>query len=288
MKIFTDERCLSYGMAHHPEKPSRVRNSVRKLTNQRDIPIQWVKPEPVGDDILSRAHTREHIKRVRETKLDFAGDTPAYPDIFEHAMRSSAGAVRAMEAARKGEIAFSLLRPPGHHAKKEEAMGFCYFNSVAVSVLEALAMGAKKVAVFDFDVHHGNGTEAILVNHWHTAFFSVHQHPCYPGTGITDIGHNCFNFPVAPKSSRKQYRHVLTRSWLDLEKFKPDLVAISAGFDAYRLDNIAQENLEPEDFYSIGAMIRRSGIPAYHVLEGGYSDDLPELILAYLKGLTDK
>src|SRR5687767_13348163 len=164
-------------------------------------------------------------------------------------------------------------------------MGFCFLNSIAIAALEAQATGAKKVAVYDFDVHHGNGTEAILLNRPDTAFFSIHQHPCYPGTGTKDLGKNCFNFPVAPKTPREDYRGVLKKALEGVTKFKHDLLAVSAGFDAYARDPIAQETLESEDFHWMGKEIRALGIPVMSVLEGGYSRDLPDLILAYLKGL---
>lgn len=146
-------------------------------------------------------------------------------------------------------------------------------------------MGANRVAVYDFDVHHGNGTEAILASAPHAAFFSIHQHPCYPGTGTRNVGANCFNYPMAPRTPREQYRLVFTRALDDLKKFRPDLVAVSAGFDAYARDPLAQEMLEAEDYHWLGQSIRGLGVPAFSVLEGGYSTDLPELILAYLAGL---
>ena len=167
-------------------------------------------------------------------------------------------------------------------------MGFCFLNSIAIAALEAQTTGSRKVAVYDFDVHHGNGTEAILLNKPDTAFFSIHQHPCYPGTGTKNVGSNCFNYPVAPQTPREEYRKVLRRALDELGKFKPDLVAVSAGFDAYLRDPIAQETLEAEDFYWMAQEIRKLGVPVMSILEGGYSRDLPDLIFAYLKGLEGK
>ena len=167
-------------------------------------------------------------------------------------------------------------------------MGFCYLSNVAIAVLEAVATGAKRVAVYDFDVHHGNGTEAILVNKPGAAFFSIHQYPCYPGTGSRNVGDNCFNYPVAPQTPRMEYRRILTSALEQLQKFKPDLVAVSAGFDAYARDPLAQETLEAEDYYWLGQSLRKLGLPLFSLLEGGYSDDLPELIFAYLRGLEGK
>jgi acetoin utilization deacetylase AcuC-like enzyme len=180
------------------------------------------------------------------------------------------------------------MRPPGHHATRNRAMGFCYLNNVAIAVLEALATGAKRVAVLDFDVHHGNGTEAILLNNPGAAFLSIHQFPCYPGTGTRNVGNNCFNYPVLPQTLRGEYLHVLVSALEHLETFKPTLVAVSAGFDSYARDPLAQGSLEMEDFHWLGQSLRNLGVPVFSVLEGGYSAELPELILAYLKGLDGK
>ena len=165
-------------------------------------------------------------------------------------------------------------------------MGFCYLSSIGISVLHAVKSAGKRVAVFDFDVHHGNGTEALLRNQPGVAFFSIHQHPCYPGTGITDVGDNCFNFPVPPRTPREDYRAVVSRALANLVRWKPDLIAVSAGFDAYVGDPIAQETLRVNDFEEIGEEIRKQGIPFYSILEGGYSEDLPDLVMAYLRGIS--
>jgi acetoin utilization deacetylase AcuC-like enzyme len=288
MNVITDERCTTYSSRGHPERPARISKSVEKLQAQKELPVTWLSPVSIDDEVILRAHTREHLKRVKEAAENFDGDTPAHEHIYDHACRSIGGAIHAMRLARKGEWALSLLRPPGHHATRNQAMGFCYFNSIAIAALEALATGASKVAIYDFDVHHGNGTEAILVTEPHTAFASIHQHPCYPGTGTADVGNNCFNYPVAPKTPPAEYRKTLTRALERLGQQKPDLIGVSAGFDAYARDPLAQETLEAEDFHWIGGSLRKLGIPVFSVLEGGYSNDLPDLILAYLKGLEGK
>jgi acetoin utilization deacetylase AcuC-like enzyme len=179
------------------------------------------------------------------------------------------------------------MRPPGHHALRDRAMGFCYLNNIAIAVLEALATGSKRVAVFDFDVHHGNGTEAILLDRPGCAFFSIHQFPCFPGTGAVNVGTNCFNYPVAPDAPRETYRATLARALDDLNSFQPDLVAVSAGFDAYARDPLADGTLLAEDFHWLGRSLRGLGAPLFSLLEGGYSRDLPELIFAYLKGIEE-
>ena len=289
MKIITDERCTEYSSPGHPERPQRISRSAERLREQKDIEITWAAPlAAVEDAVILRAHTREHLARVTAAAGEFDGDTPAHPKLIEHARRSVGGGLAALQAARKGEMAFTLLRPPGHHATRDRAMGFCYLSNIAIATLDALATGTKKVAVYDFDVHHGNGTEAILLNQPGAFFYSIHQHPCYPGTGTTNVGKNCFNYPVAPRTPREDYRKVLQRALDDLKSQKPDLVAVSAGFDAYARDPLAQETLEAEDFHWLGESMRKLGVPVFSLLEGGYSKDLPELILAYLKGLAGK
>ena len=152
----------------------------------------------------------------------------------------------------------------------------------------ASSTGFKRVAVFDFDVHHGNGTEDILLNQPGIEFFSVHQHPAYPNTGAANRGRNCFNYPVAPGASRETYRAALMHALNDLKHFQPNLIAVSAGFDAYARDPLADAPLLAEDFHWIGESLRKLNVPMFSLLEGGYSRDLPELIFAYLKGVEGK
>jgi acetoin utilization deacetylase AcuC-like enzyme len=287
MKIITDERCTGYSHPGHPERPERISRTIEKLRSQTEVPITWAKPVPAPDEALLRAHTSDHIARLNDPH-DFDTDTPWFPKIADYARASAGAALEALKAARVGENVFSLMRPPGHHATRQRAMGFCYLNNIAIAVLEALATGAKQVAVFDFDVHHGNGTEAILLNQPGAVFFSIHQFPCYPGTGRANAGNNCFNYPVPPQLPRAEYRHVLHSALEHLQSFKPGLVAVSAGFDAYARDPLAQETLEAEDYYWLGQSVRGLGVPVLSLLEGGYSDDLPGLILAYLKGLDGR
>lgn len=288
MKIITDEQCIAYSAPGHPERPARISKTLERLRSQAELTIDWAAPMEVKDEQILRAHSPEHLARVKAGGEAFDGDTPAHPNIIEHARRSVGAALQALKAARAGETVFSLMRPPGHHATRDRAMGFCYFNSIAIAALEALASGSHRVAVYDFDVHHGNGTEAIVRDHPHAAFYSIHQHPCYPGTGMSDVGNNCFNFPVPPRTPRLEYRKVLTTAMNKLRDFKPSIVGISAGFDAYARDPLAQETLEAEDFHWLGQSLRQLDIPVFSLLEGGYSNDLPDLIMAYLNGLAGK
>jgi acetoin utilization deacetylase AcuC-like enzyme len=285
LHLVTDERCLGYAAPEHPEQPARVRNTLAALREQHALSVTWAAPLPVREGTLARAHTAGHLHHILSTTDDFDPDTPWVPDLGGHAWRSAGGALAALEAALQGHVAFSLMRPPGHHASRARAMGFCYLNNVAIAVLEALARGVNRVAVFDFDVHHGNGTEAILLNNPRAATFSVHQFPCYPDTGWENVGSTGFNYPVAPLTPRLDYRRVLAGAMDDLAVFKPDLVGVCAGFDAYANDPLAQETLELEDYYWLGQRLRGLGVPLFSALEGGYSQELPQLILAYLRGL---
>ena len=287
MKIISDEACAGYSRPGHPERPARITGTLEKLRAQKELSISWAKPGPADETAILRAHSPAMLARLNQSE-DFDVDTPYHPGIADYARVSVGAALEAMRCARVGEMVFSLMRPPGHHATRDTSMGFCYLNNIAITALEALATGVSRVAVYDFDVHHGNGTEDILLNHAGAAFFSIHQHPCYPGTGTANIGDNCFNFPVPPHLPREEYRKVLARALDGVKRFHPELIAVSAGFDAYARDPLAQGTLEAEDFYWLGQSLRELGVPMFSLLEGGYSRDLPELIFAYLKGLEGK
>jgi len=285
--IITDETCTGYSRAGHPERPQRVAASVEKLKKQSELALTWAAPATVTDAQILRAHTPAMLARLEQPE-DFDADTPYFENISSHARASAGAALEALKLARAGQPVFSLMRPPGHHAGREKSMGFCYLNNVAIATLEALAGGARRVAVFDFDVHHGNGTENILLNQPGVEFFSVQQHPGYPDTGGENHGRNCFNYPVLPNTPRLTYRAKLANALDDLRSFRPELVAVSAGFDAYLRDPLADGTLLAEDFHWLGRELRALNLPLFNVLEGGYSKDLPELIFAYLKGLEGK
>jgi len=287
MTIITDEHCTGYARAGHPERPQRITNTVARLKSQTELPLTWVTPTTVSDAQILRAHTPAVLARLAEPK-DFDEDTPYFENIAGYARASAAAALDALKLARAGKNVFSLMRPPGHHALREKSMGFCYLNNIAIAALEAAATGAKRIAVFDFDIHHGNGTEDILLNQPGIEFFSVHQHPTYPDTGAENRGRNCFNYPVGPGTPRMTYHAKLAHALDDLRSYRPDLVAVSAGFDAYLRDPLADGSLLAEDFYWLGQTLRALNVPLFTVLEGGYSKDLPELIFAYLKGVAGK
>jgi acetoin utilization deacetylase AcuC-like enzyme len=225
------------------------------------------------------------LKRLKQPR-DFDADTPYLPDVAEHARRSVSAAIDAARHALSSttrEPVFSLMRPPGHHATATQAMGFCYLNQIAVTALFAqLDLGVHRVAVWDFDAHHGNGTEAIFHGRDHLFFASVHQYPGYPGTGTQDHGPHIRNWPVAPRTPRVDHMAALRASLDAIVSFAPELILVSAGFDAYARDPITAMSLETEDFATLGRWLRETGRPAAALLEGGYHEDLPLLIDAFL------
>lgn len=281
MIFIHDPQCADYGSSQRPEQPARITRSAAHLLNAYPH-ADWRVPAAADDATLLLAHTPAHLKRLVQPH-DFDSDTPFFPGIFDHARRSAGAAVTAAEIALKtGAPAFSLMRPPGHHATASQAMGFCYLNSIAVAVLHAQQhLGARRVAVWDFDAHHGNGTEAILHRRENVLFTSVHQSPGYPGTGLSSFD-NCRNWTVLPQTPAARHMAALREALDCVVEFEPDLILVSAGFDAYIRDPITSMTLELSDFSKLGRWLRETGRPAAAVLEGGYHADLPLLIDAFI------
>jgi acetoin utilization deacetylase AcuC-like enzyme len=284
--IVHDPRCIEYSSPGHPERPGRIERSV-PLLKARHPEWEWRTPNPADDQAILRAHSSDHLERIRAAREAFDADTPAYPGIYDHARRGAGAAIDVAREALGKTPAFSLMRPPGHHAMRARAMGFCYFSNIAIAALDALENGAERVAIWDFDAHHGNGTEDIVANNPRIAFASIHQFPGYPGTGTRSFK-NIHNYPVPPMTPRADHVDAVRRALDELVAFKPDLLLASAGFDAYRGDPITEMSLEPEDFATFGRLLRETEIPAGAILEGGYSDELPELIDRFLTGWIER
>ena len=261
-----------------PEQPARITRSAAHL-RQAHPAWRWQVPASAPEQPVLLAHTAALLQRIGHAP-DIDADTPYFPGIREHALRSVGAALEAARLALDGRKPFALMRPPGHHTTRDRAMGFCYLNQIAIAALSVAATGAR-VAVWDFDAHHGNGTEDIVEGRPGVLFTSVHQYPGYPDSG-THSSANCKNFPVAPHQPRAIHRDALARSWEAVLAFKPNLVLVSAGFDAYIRDPITEMTLEADDFAELGRWLGESSLPAAAILEGGYSEDLPRLIDVFL------
>jgi len=275
MEFVYSARCLQYAAPGHPESPNRIRNILAALRKEAHT---WLTPEPCAEADILRVHSDRMLHGVRDGTL-WDGDTPPLPDIYELARLAAGAAILASERAIAGHRAFSLMRPPGHHATRERVMGFCYFNNIAIAV----ARLAKRTAILDFDCHHGNGTEEIFYRNKNVLYVSLHQSPCYPGTGTFSQA-NCRNYPLPPRTGPSEYLATMDRALDEIRDFQPELLALSAGFDAYKAEFITSMALEIETFGEIGRRVSALKLPTFAVLEGGYSQDLGQCVAAFVNG----
>lgn len=286
MRIYTHPACLAHDTGPgHAERPERLTAVTEALREAFADALDWQEAPCASRDQLLRAHVPSLLQTVLETtttqQLMLDPDTVLSPDSAEAALRAAGASIAAVDSVLAGEIsrAFCAVRPPGHHATADTAMGFCLFNSVAVAALHALdAHGLARVAIIDFDVHHGNGTQAIFERDPRVLYLSSHQMPLYPDTGFADergVG-NILNAPLPPGAGSEAFRAAWETQLLPaLNAFNPQLLLLSAGFDAHRRDPLAQLQLEADDYaWLTGQLVaiadRHAQGRIVSLLEGGY------------------
>src|SRR5436190_2565570 len=291
----------------HPENKARIPAIENELERRGWLGWERREAPQVAMEQLERIHTPEHIERIRTMAAAgggwFDADTVASEGSWEAALHSAGAACALVDALMTGEAptAFAGTRPPGHHCEAGRPMGFCLFNNVAVAAQHALdAHGVERVAVFDWDVHHGNGTNDIFHARRDVLYISIHQSPLYPGSGpLRDVGSGdgegyTVNLPVPPGSGEPIWlslvEHVVTPV---LRSFEPDLILVSAGFDAHRADPLAQCMLATESFAKMATHVASTasslGVPFGSVLDGGYDlDALAASVAATLEAFADE
>jgi acetoin utilization deacetylase AcuC-like enzyme len=285
--LYTHPICLEHDPgAGHPESAARLRAVLAALADPQFAGIERREaPEAALDDLLL-VHPRRHVERILNAvpgagHVAIDADTVLSPASGRAALRAAGGVTAAVDAVVAGQAdnAFCAIRPPGHHAEPDRAMGFCLFNNAAIGALRAREVhGLERVAVVDFDVHHGNGTQAAFAANENLFYASTHQYPLYPGTGAaseTGVG-NIVNVPLRPMSGSGPFRRAFSERVLPaLDDFRPDLVIVSAGFDAHRADPLAQLMLEESDYTWVTEKLvelaaRHAEGRVVSTLEGGY------------------
>jgi acetoin utilization deacetylase AcuC-like enzyme len=291
----------------HPEQPARLTRIREALTKASFAEsIHWQEPEPAEAKWIEAIHTPEYRQFIEEACLmgkhsADSGETVICPDSYRAALLAAGAATGAVDAVlRDGyHAAISLTRPPGHHASTEKAMGFCLFNNIAIAAQYALAAyGLERVCIIDWDVHHGNGTQDIFYGSPSVLFCSLHQLPLWPNTGEPyETGTNSgkgltVNSPLPGGSGIEQYREALTQDVLPkIESFRPQLFLVSAGFDAHRMDPLADVRLDSKDYEELTEWVYRQAERFSHgriatILEGGYNlDALPECVTCHVDTL---
>ena len=277
MRVVFSEKCLEYGSPYHPESPARVRLAYEYLRDR----YEFVEAEPAGEDDLLLVHERDYVEMIKRGAFHDP-DTPAYEGIYDYARLSAGGAI---VAAR--EKAFSLMRPPGHHAGRRGpalgalTLGFCYFNNIAIAVRKL----GKKAIIVDIDTHHGNGTQEIFQGRGDVIYISLHTRGIYPGTGYRSEG-NCFNYPLPPGTDDRLYLKTLRKALSAVDPSQFEVVAVSAGFDTLEGD-LGGMRLTVGCYREIGELIASLGLPVFAVLEGGYTRRLGECIDNFIRGLEE-
>ena len=287
---------------HHPECPERIQAIEDQLIQSRlDSHLKRIDPPLATEADITRVHSEDHLAFIKSkaptsgyAMID--GDTIMNTATWNVSLRAAGAAIAAVDAVMKGEVnnAFCAIRPPGHHAEPHRSMGFCVFNTIAIATRYALEQyDLDRVAVIDFDVHHGNGTEAAFIDDPHVLMCSFFQHPFYPYSGL-EGGDNMVNIPLPASTSGKVVREMISKIWIPrLQEFKPQLIMISAGFDAHREDDLGQMGLVEDDYVWITQQLMNVANQTCEgkivsCLEGGYNlSALGRSVAAHLKTLAE-
>ncbi|WP_419418694.1 histone deacetylase family protein [Legionella sp. D16C41] len=298
--LITHNSCLLHDMGEmHPESPLRLQVLIDELKSS-DLPLSWHESQAISYQLLEHIHAAHYINTLR-LSAPKEGYTSVGPDALMNketlsaALHAAGSVIEAVDKIYQGQArkVFCLVRPPGHHALYGQAMGFCFFNNLVCGVLYAIEQyQVQRVGIIDFDVHHGNGTQNILQNNSHVLFCSSFQYPFYPFDPVITNHPTVIHLPLAAASAGKEYRKQFEKLFLPrLEQFRPEILFVSAGFDAHYLDLIGGLNLAEEDYYWLGNRIRDlantyANDNIISVLEGGYHlQALAKSTCAYLKGL---
>ncbi len=283
----------------HPECPERLA-AIQEAFAEAALDPPRIEPGEAAHEDLLRVHTEDHIETIRRTCEKRASysdpDTYMGPGSWRAALLAAGGAIAGCKAVVAGEYdhVFSAMRPPGHHAERDHAMGFCLFNNVAVAArwLREVA-GLERVAILDWDVHHGNGTQHTFYDDPTVYYISVHQYPHYPGTGRAEergANNTNLNLPMPADTLREAWLEAFEkRAVPELERFGPDFLLISCGFDAHRLDPLAQQDLLTGDYAEMTRMVKHlAGGKIVSLLEGGYHlKSLGESAVAHFNALEE-
>jgi acetoin utilization deacetylase AcuC-like enzyme len=302
--FITHRDCMLHDMgSHHPECPDRLSAiNDRLIASGLDMYLAFYDAPAASIEQLTRAHAPEHVRKVLQSCpksgiVHLDPDTAMCPATVQAALRSAGAGVLATDLVLSGEVenAFCAVRPPGHHAERSRAMGFCFFNNVAVAVKHALEVhGLKRIAVIDFDVHHGNGTEDIFSGDERVLMASIFQHPFYPYSGTDDPAPNMLNVPLPAGTRGDAFRQVVSDIWVPrLREFKPEAIFISAGFDAHYEDDMGSLGLLEADYAWVTQQLKElaaefCGKRMVSILEGGYAlSALARSVSTHIKVLAD-